>query len=144
MGAVGMRYMLPCHCKLVLCDKCVTQISSCLYHRQPAPRPQHHYFDQLFFTTQERDILAAENVFLKKCLHAVCTTASFVLIVNTAAYVMGGIQCGVFVSFFIAVSAFIMVQIYELDVSPLLQAIAVAWFVAVFLVVLLWMFNKIP
>lgn len=32
---VQVRHMLPCKCKLLLCEECVDKLSTCVYHRQP-------------------------------------------------------------------------------------------------------------
>lgn len=141
---VEKRYMLPCHCQLLLCDKCVRQIDACLYHRQATPRPTSHTALDMSAIMFERDLLLTENSFLRKCLHVFSSTTCFVFIVNASAYVVGGVQCGVFVSFFIAVSACVLIHVYGLDLSPPLQAILIAWCLAVFLIVLVWLFNKAP
>lgn len=144
-GGIKPRYMLPCRCQLHLCDTCVSRIDACLYHRKTTVSPNmladHPFVLEL---VEERNLLQGENVFLQRLLRLVALSGCFIVVINTVAYLLGGLQCGIFVSFFSAAAVYVVIQIYELDMSPALQAISIAWCTTVFCVVLLWSFNKIP
>lgn len=137
IGSVTPRHMLPCHCKLLLCDVCVMRIKKCLYHRactslaSLTAAPDGADGDQV-------QRLAVENTLLRTYLKLVTLMSSFMVLFNAAAFLLGGPQCGTFISFFLGVTAFVMMQVVELGSSPLLQVVALAWWACVSVLVFLW------
>ncbi len=54
-GAVT-RYMLPCKCKLTLCDACLSQVQACVYHR-PVTTPMSTVVTHLHTVAAEQMML---------------------------------------------------------------------------------------
>jgi hypothetical protein len=138
IGAVTPRHMLPCHCKLLLCDVCVMRIKRCLYHRASTPDHRASTPDDAADGGDPLQRLAVENTLLRTYLKLVTLMSAFMVLFNAAAFLMGGVQCGTFISFFLGITAFVMMQVVELGSSPLLQVIALAWWACVSVVVFVW------
>ena len=137
VGAVQTRHMLPCQCKLLLCDTCVLQIRKCLYHRATS-------FGPLSATDTQVQQLVLENALLRNYVGLIAFMSSFMVVFNALAFVLGGAQCGTFISFFLGITAFIMMQLAELGTSPWLQLVAFGWWALVSVFVFVWSWCMPP
>ena len=96
-ATIEARYMLPCKCKLMLCNTCVEHISSCVYHRTK------RLVSPLVLTVPNdtgaiESEVRLENAFLRRCTYSLAMCWTMFNVMKDVAYVFGGVVLSLLVS----------------------------------------------
>jgi hypothetical protein len=99
---IQLRYMLPCKCKLLLCNSCVDNISSCVYHRDKQFK---HYIlpriDTLLAQSSshvQTSSYVSDIMVLQRCTRELALSWTVFNVLKDVAYGLGGWVYGLMMS----------------------------------------------